>query len=75
MGVGSGVSCPSLTLGLGAAPSITLARTLASFTAPASVSNLHPAMWAGEGLALLTVALHAAPLRTEATALGTFGRP
>lgn len=53
---------------------ISLARTLASLTAPASLPHLRPAVGAGEGLALFQVALHAAPLRTDAMALGTSGR-
>lgn len=65
------VSCLSLTLGLAHPSPIILARTLASFTAVASLSHLCPAVGAGEGLALLLVTLHVAPLKTNVFALGT----
>lgn len=69
------VTCPSLALRSRSSPTpIVLAGTLASLTAAAGLSHLRPAVGAGEGGALLQVALHVAPLRTDVTALGTSRR-
>lgn len=61
-GVGS-TARPSHWVSLVPNPAVALAVTLASLTAAAGLWHLRPALRAGEGGALLRVALHVAPLR------------